>query len=115
LPHHKPVSGDLTIKILCNKFGFSVSGQTGSNMRLSKTTGNGKVGTVVPVHDELKPGRSREFSGWQKLMLMIFTGLFRLGSKGNRPFKEKTSSFPHQSILFVDSWKMSRTFTRCRI
>ena len=25
-------------------------------MRLSKTTGDGKVGTVVPVHDELKPG-----------------------------------------------------------
>jgi predicted RNA binding protein YcfA (HicA-like mRNA interferase family) len=56
LPHHKPVSGDLTIKILCNKFGFSVSGQTGSHMRLSKTTRDGKVGTVVPVHDELKPG-----------------------------------------------------------
>jgi predicted RNA binding protein YcfA (HicA-like mRNA interferase family) len=56
LPHHKPVSGDLTIKILCNKFGFSISGQTGSHVRLSKTTGDGKVGTVVPVHDELKPG-----------------------------------------------------------
>jgi predicted RNA binding protein YcfA (HicA-like mRNA interferase family) len=59
LPHHKPVSGDLTIKILCNKFDFTVSGQTGSHVRLSKITGNGKVGTVVPVHDELKPGTLR--------------------------------------------------------
>lgn len=25
-------------------------------MRLSKITGEGKVGTVIPVHDELKPG-----------------------------------------------------------
>ena len=25
-------------------------------MRLSKMTGEGKVGTVVPDHDELKPG-----------------------------------------------------------
>jgi predicted RNA binding protein YcfA (HicA-like mRNA interferase family) len=56
LPHHKPVSGDLTIKILCNKFGFSVSGQTGSHVRLSKITPDGKVGTVVPNHEELKLG-----------------------------------------------------------
>jgi predicted RNA binding protein YcfA (HicA-like mRNA interferase family) len=56
LPHHKPVSGDLTIKILCNKFGFTVSGQTGSHVRLSKMTPDGKVGTVVPDHDELKLG-----------------------------------------------------------
>ena len=56
MPHHKPVSGDLTIKILCNKFGFTISGRTGSHVRLSKITGEGKVGTVIPVHDELKPG-----------------------------------------------------------
>jgi len=56
LPHHKPVSGDLAIKILCNKFGFSQSGRTGSHVRLSKMTGEGKVGTVVPDHVELKPG-----------------------------------------------------------
>lgn len=56
MPHHKPVSGDLTIKILCNKFGFSISGKTGSHVRLSKMTTEGKVGTVVPDHDELKPG-----------------------------------------------------------
>ena len=56
MPHYKPVSGDLTIKILCNKFGFSVSGQTGSHVRLSKITPDGKVGTVVPNHEELKLG-----------------------------------------------------------
>jgi predicted RNA binding protein YcfA (HicA-like mRNA interferase family) len=56
LPHHKPVSGDFTIKILCNKFGFTVSGRTGSHVRLSKMTPDGKVGTVVPDHDELKWG-----------------------------------------------------------
>jgi predicted RNA binding protein YcfA (HicA-like mRNA interferase family) len=56
LPHHKPVSGDFTIKILCNKFGFSISGRSGSHVRLSKMTGEGKVGTVVPDHNELKPG-----------------------------------------------------------
>ena len=56
MPHHKPVSGDLTIKILCNKFGFTVSGRTGSHVRLSKMTPDGKVGTVVPNHEELKLG-----------------------------------------------------------
>jgi predicted RNA binding protein YcfA (HicA-like mRNA interferase family) len=44
---------------LCNNFDFTVSGKTGSHVRLSKITGNGKVGTVVPVHDELKPGTLR--------------------------------------------------------
>jgi len=56
LPHRKPVSGTLTIKILCNKFGFAISGRTGSHVRLSKIVNEEKVGTVVPDHDELKPG-----------------------------------------------------------
>ena len=33
-----------------------VSGQSGSHVRLSKVTAQGKIGTVVPTHDELKPG-----------------------------------------------------------
>jgi predicted RNA binding protein YcfA (HicA-like mRNA interferase family) len=33
-----------------------VSGQSGSHVRLSKVTAQGKIGTVVPMHDELKPG-----------------------------------------------------------
>ena len=56
MPHHKPVSGDIAIKILCNKFGFSISGRRGSHVRLSKMTNEGKVGTVIPDHAELKPG-----------------------------------------------------------
>jgi len=56
LPKLKKVSGKLLIKVLCNKFGFSISGQTGSHVRLSKLTAEGKVGTVVPLHDELKIG-----------------------------------------------------------
>ncbi|WP_292345893.1 MULTISPECIES: type II toxin-antitoxin system HicA family toxin [unclassified Methanoregula] len=59
MPHHKPVSGEETVKILCNTFGFSVSGHAGSHVRLSKPTADGKVGTVVPLHDELKQGTLR--------------------------------------------------------
>lgn len=59
MPHHKPVSGDFTIRILCSRFGFSVSRQAGSHVCLVKITPEGKVGTVVPVHDELKPGTLR--------------------------------------------------------
>jgi len=59
LPHHKPVSGEETIKILCNKFRISVSGHAGSHVRLSKSTAEGKIGTVVPLHGELKPGTLR--------------------------------------------------------
>jgi hypothetical protein len=33
-----------------------VSGHSGSHVRLSKVTAQGKIGTVVPRHDELKPG-----------------------------------------------------------
>lgn len=59
MPHHRPVSGEETIRVLCNKFGFSVSGQSGSHVRLSKMTDEGKTGTVVPLHEELKPGTLR--------------------------------------------------------
>ena len=33
-----------------------ISGRTGSHVRLSKMTPDGKVGTVVPMHRELKMG-----------------------------------------------------------
>lgn len=59
MPHHKPVSGEETIRILCNKFGFSISGQSGSHVRLAKVSAEGKTGTVVPLHEELKPGTLR--------------------------------------------------------
>lgn len=56
MPKLRGVSGEIVVKILCNRFGFAVSGQSGSHVRLSKITAQGKIGTVVPMHDELKPG-----------------------------------------------------------
>ena len=56
MPKLRAVSGGVVIKILCNHFGFAVSGQSGSHVRLSKFTAQGNVGTVVPMHDELKLG-----------------------------------------------------------
>ncbi len=55
-PKLRVVSGEKIIKILCNKMGFKISGRTGSHVRLSKETPKGKVGTVVPMHEELKIG-----------------------------------------------------------
>lgn len=56
MPRLKKVSGKTVVKILCNKFGFTISGRSGSHVRLSKITLEGKVGTVVPMHKELKTG-----------------------------------------------------------
>jgi predicted RNA binding protein YcfA (HicA-like mRNA interferase family) len=56
LPRLRKVSGEAAVKILCNKFGFEISGRSGSHVRLSKVTPEGKVGTVVPMHRELKIG-----------------------------------------------------------
>ncbi len=59
LPKYKPISGEKVIKILCNKFGFTITGRKGSHVRLSKQTKDGKIGTVIPLHKELKPGTLR--------------------------------------------------------
>ena len=59
MPGLKPTSGQKVVKILCNEFGFSISGSSGSHVRLSKMTPEGKVGTVVPMHRELKLGTLR--------------------------------------------------------
>ncbi len=56
MPQLRKVSGHEAVKILCNKFGFQISGRTGSHVRLSKQTPEGKVGTVVPMHKEIKIG-----------------------------------------------------------
>ena len=56
MPPLRNISGEKVVKILCNKLGFTISGKTGSHVRLSKMTPDGKVGTVVPMHDELKIG-----------------------------------------------------------
>ena len=54
MPGPRKVEGYTLVKILCNKFGFKVSGRTGSHVRLSKLTKQGKIGTVVPLHKNLK-------------------------------------------------------------
>lgn len=56
MPELRKVSGFDAVKILCNKFGFQISGRSGSHVRLSKITPEGKIGTVVPQHKELKIG-----------------------------------------------------------
>lgn len=55
-PRFRNISGEDCIKILCNKFEFYISGRKGSHVRLSKITSDGKIGTVVPLHKELKIG-----------------------------------------------------------
>jgi predicted RNA binding protein YcfA (HicA-like mRNA interferase family) len=56
MPRLRKVSGETVVKILCNRFGFTISGRSGSHVRLSKITPEGKIGTVVPMHKELKIG-----------------------------------------------------------
>ena len=48
--------GREVIKILCNKLGFFTVRQSGSHVCLAKETPKGKVGTVVPLHKQLKIG-----------------------------------------------------------
>ncbi|MCZ7380577.1 MAG: type II toxin-antitoxin system HicA family toxin [Candidatus Methanoperedens sp.] len=59
MPKLREISGKSAVKILCNKFGFQISGHSGSHVRLSKMTPEGKIGTVVPMHGELKIGTLR--------------------------------------------------------
>ena len=56
MPKLRKVSGKTAVKILCNKFGFEIRGKSGSHVRLSKVTPEGKVGTVILMHDEIKIG-----------------------------------------------------------
>ncbi len=56
MPKLKKVSGHEVVKILCNKLDFKISGRSGSHVRLSKQTPDGKIGTVVPIHKQLKIG-----------------------------------------------------------
>jgi len=52
----KKISGKECVKILCNNFDFKIIRQKGSHIILAKDTPNGKIGTVVPNHPELKIG-----------------------------------------------------------
>jgi len=52
----KKISGKECLKILCNKLGFKIIRQRGSHVILKKSIPEGEVGTVVPMHDEIKIG-----------------------------------------------------------
>ena len=52
----RKVSGEKLLKVLCNRFGFSILRQRGSHIIISKETPLGKIGTVIPMHKELKIG-----------------------------------------------------------
>jgi len=52
----RKVSGEKLLKIPCNKFEFSILRQRGSHVIISKLTPLGKIGTVIPLHKELKIG-----------------------------------------------------------
>ena len=54
MPTLKKISGKECVKILCNKFGFQTIRQKGSHLVLKKETPKGKIGTVVPMHKEIK-------------------------------------------------------------
>ena len=52
----KKCSGKECVRILCNKFGFSMKRQKGSHVVLVKESGAEKAVTVVPLRRELKLG-----------------------------------------------------------
>ena len=52
----KKISGKLCLKILCNKFNFKIIRQKGSHVLIKKETKEEKIGTVIPMHKELKIG-----------------------------------------------------------
>lgn len=56
MPALRKISGKECLKILCNKFGFQIVRQRGSHVVLKKETPVGKIGTVVPMHPEIKIG-----------------------------------------------------------
>lgn len=56
MPKLRKLSGQELVKILCNKLGFKAVRRAGSHVMLIKETSLGKIGTVVPLHEELKIG-----------------------------------------------------------
>jgi predicted RNA binding protein YcfA (HicA-like mRNA interferase family) len=52
----RKLSGKDCVKILCNKFGFQIIRQSGSHCILKKKVLLDTIGTVVPLHKELKIG-----------------------------------------------------------
>ncbi len=58
MPKLRPVSGQEAIRAL-ERLGFVQTHQRGSHVVLKKTTADGVVGCVVPIHDELAAGTLR--------------------------------------------------------
>lgn len=56
MPQLRKLSGKELLKILCNRFGFSRIRQRGSHVIIAKESAQGKIGTVIPMHSELKIG-----------------------------------------------------------
>jgi len=56
MPQLKKISGKECLKILCNKFKFKIIRQRGSHVLIKRETKDGKIGTIVPIHKELKIG-----------------------------------------------------------
>jgi len=56
MPLLRKLSGHEVVKILCNKFGFTSLRQKGSHVILVKELRGLKIGTVVPLHSQLKIG-----------------------------------------------------------
>ena len=56
MPPLRNVSGEMLLKVLCNKYGFKRLRQSGSHVIIEKIQGIERFGTVVPMHKELKIG-----------------------------------------------------------
>jgi predicted RNA binding protein YcfA (HicA-like mRNA interferase family) len=59
VPTPSDISGRMCVRILCNRFGFKAVRQRGSHVVLRKETPHGRIGTVVPLHPQLKHGTLR--------------------------------------------------------
>jgi predicted RNA binding protein YcfA (HicA-like mRNA interferase family) len=70
----KKISGKKCLKILCNKFGFNIIRQRGSHVVIKKETPSGKIGTVVPMHSELKIGTLKAILEQAKIKEEDFAG-----------------------------------------
>ena len=56
MPQLKKIFGKECLKILCNKFKFKIIRQRGSHVLIKKETEDGRIGTIIPMHKELKIG-----------------------------------------------------------
>ena len=52
----KTFSGKEVVKILCRGFGFSLTSQKGSHIKLQRKLANRTITTIVPLHKELAKG-----------------------------------------------------------